>query len=200
MNDIYFDYENNVLINKLGITDENKLKQAEADLTIIRLKEILSSNDFKNSKTYYLNLHKKMFDDIYPFAGRIRKIDIMKNERVLSFSPMLFTTYSKINNELSASFKKYNIDISILNKEEITTYLRNYMTSIWTIHPFREGNTRTIITFIIKYLKSKNMSIDENLLIDNFSYVRDSLVMSAYNTPEYLDKILFDLIERGKSL
>lgn len=74
------------------------------------------------------------------------------------------------------------------------------MSTLWEIHPFREGNTRTIITYVIKYVKSNELSFDENLLLHNFAYIRDALVLSVYNEPKYLEKIIFDSIERGMKL
>lgn len=73
MSDIYTDKSTGVLINKLGIKDPELLKQAEADIVIVRLKEILESDDFTYGYESYLKLHQQMFQDIYPFAGELRK-------------------------------------------------------------------------------------------------------------------------------
>ena len=199
MSDIYTDKSTGVLINKLGITDPELLKQAEADIVIVRLKEILESEDFTYGYESYLKLHQQMFQDIYPFAGELRKIDMQKSERILSGFPMIFGDKSQISKQLRKVFKEKEINFEA-SKEEIVAQLVDFMSSIWEIHPFREGNTRSIITYTMKYIKHSGLKIDENLLLQSFAYIRDALVMSVYQEPKYLEKILLDSIERGMKL
>lgn len=199
MNDIYTDKNTGVLINKLGITDPELLRQAEADITIVKLKEILGSQDFKYGYEPYLNLHQLMFQDIYPFAGELRKIDMQKSERILSGLPMIFGDKSHVSKKLKKVFKEKEINFEA-SKEEIAAQLVDFMSSIWEIHPFREGNTRSIITYTMKYIRNSGLKIDEDLLHQNFAYIRDALVMSVYQEPKYLEKILLDSIERGMKL
>ena len=199
MNDIYTDKDTGVLINKLGITNSELLRQAEADITIVRLKEILESEDFTYGYESYLKLHQQMFQDIYPFAGELRKIDMQKSERILSGFPMIFGDKSQISKQLRKVFKEKEINFEA-SKEEIVAQLVDFMSSIWEIHPFREGNTRSIITYTMKYIRHSGLKIDENLLLQSFAYIRDALVMSVYQEPKYLEKILLDSIERGIKL
>ncbi len=199
MNDIYTDKSTGVLINKLKITDPELLKQAEADIVIVRLKEILGSEDFTYGYESYLKLHQQMFQDIYPFAGELRKIDMQKSERILSGFPMIFGDKSQISKQLRKVFKEKEINFEA-SKEEIVAQLVDFMSSIWEIHPFREGNTRSIITYTMKYIRHSGLKIDENLLLQSFAYIRDALVMSVYQEPKYLEKILLDSIERGMKL
>ena len=199
MSDIYTDKSTGVLINKLGITDPELLKQAEADIVIVRLKEILESQNFTYGYESYLKLHQQMFQDIYPFAGELRKIDMQKSERILSGFPMIFGDKSQISKQLRKVFKEKEINFEA-SKEEIVAQLVDFMSSIWEIHPFREGNTRSIITYTMKYIRHSGLKIDENLLLQSFAYIRDALVMSVYQEPKYLEKILLDSIERGMKL
>ena len=199
MSDIYTDKSTGVLINKLGIKDPELLKQAEADIVIVRLKEILESEDFTYGYESYLKLHQQMFQDIYPFAGELRKIDMQKSERILSGFPMIFGDKSQISKQLRKVFKEKEINFEA-SKEEIVAQLVDFMSSIWEIHPFREGNTRSIITYTMKYIRHSGLKIDENLLLQSFAYIRDALVMSVYQEPKYLEKILLDSIERGMKL
>ena len=199
MSDIYTDKSTGVLINKLKITDPELLKQAEADIVIVRLKEILGSEDFTYGYESYLKLHQQMFQDIYPFAGELRKIDMQKSERILSGFPMIFGDKSQVSKKLKKVFKEKEINFEA-TKEEIVTQLVDFMSSIWEIHPFREGNTRSIITYTMKYIRHSGLKIDEDLLLQNFAYIRDALVMSVYQEPKYLEKILLDSIERGMKL
>ena len=199
MHDIYVDEKTGVLINKLGITDAEKLRQAESDITIVRLKEILQSEEFTYGYESYLRLHRQMFQDIYPFAGEIRKIDMEKSERILSGFPMIFNDKSLVSKKLKKVFKEKQVNFNAAS-EEIVKRLSDLMTSVWEIHPFREGNTRSIITYTMKYIRHSGLKIDENLLLQSFAYIRDAQVMSVYQEPKYLEKILLDSIERGIKL
>ena len=199
MRDIYVDEQTGVLINKLGITDAEKLRRVESDLTIVRLKQILETPDFEYSRDALLMLHKHMFEDIYPFAGEIRKIDIEKSEKMLSGFPMIFSGSENISKNLQKVFKEQEVDFN-RNKNEVAQALARFMSSIWEIHPFREGNTRSIITYMMKYARHNELNLDEALLLNSFAYIRNALVMYVYQEPKYLEKILLDSIERGISL
>ncbi len=199
MRDIYVDEQTGVLINKLGITDAEKLRRVESDLTIVRLKQILETPDFEYSRDALLMLHKHMFEDIYPFAGEIRKIDIEKSEKMLSGFPMIFSGSENISKNLQKVFKEQEVDFN-RNKNEVAQALARFMSSIWEIHPFREGNTRSIITYMMKYARHNELNLDEALLLNSFAYIRNALVMYVYQEPKYLDKIILDSIERGISL
>lgn len=199
MRDIYVDEQTGVLINKLGITDAEKLRRVESDLTIVRLKQILETPDFEYSRDALLMLHKHMFEDIYPFAGEIRKIDIEKSEKMLSGFPMIFSGSENISKNLQKVFKEQEVDFN-RNKNEVAQALARFMSSIWEIHPFREGNTRSIITYMMKYARNNELNLDEALLLNSFAYIRNALVMYVYQEPKYLDKIILDSIERGISL
>lgn len=199
MRDIYIDENTGVLINKLGITDPKLLSQVESDMVIVRLKEILENDEFTYGYDSYLNLHQQMFQDIYPFAGELRKIDMEKSEKILSGFSMFFGDKSQVSKKLKKVFKEKEINFET-SKEEIVAQLVDFMSSIWEIHPFREGNTRSIITYTIKYIRHNGLKIDKDLLLENFAYIRDSLVMSVYQEPKYLEKILLDSIERGMKL
>ena len=199
MRDIYVDEQTGVLINKLGITDAEKLRRVESDLTIVRLKQILETPDFEYSQDALLMLHKHMFEDIYPFAGEIRKIDIEKSEKMLSGFPMIFSGSENISKNLQKVFKEQEVDFN-RNKNEVAQALARFMSSIWEIHPFREGNTRSIITYMMKYARHNELNLDEALLLNSFAYIRNALVMYVYQDQKYLDKIILDSIERVISL
>ena len=112
---------------------------------------------------------------------------------------MPFVPVNEIPEELKRCFKTYIKDFNDYTDKEKVEIIRNFMSSVWQVHPFREGNTRSIITYSLKYAKSSNLGLDQKLILDNFAYIRDALVMSAYNKNEYLDEILLDSVERGKN-
>ena len=73
---------------------------------------------------------------------------------------------------------------------------------LWQVHPFRDGNTRTIVTYAFRFAEEHGFKMDRNLLLDNFEYVRKALVKASdgeYSEYKYLYKIVNDSIQRGKN-
>lgn len=141
---IYCYPDSNVLKNKLNIRDNDLLKTAEEEITLIKHMELLKNPIKGNfSKTHLMNIHRFIFEDIYSFAGKIRREQISKGD-TLFYPPDL------INRELDrifAEIKKKNM-LRETNKEIIFDNLAYVMSELNIIHPFREGNGRSIREFI----------------------------------------------------
>jgi len=76
----------------------------------------------------------------------------------------------------------------------IAELVSEFLLELWTIHPFREGNTRTCVTFLWHYLKGRGIDFRLELLKNNPMYVRDSLVMANYDQKQYIQKIVSDAL------
>lgn len=134
----------NVLKNKLDIKDAEILKQAENEITSVKQYEMLRSPvKGRFSKSHIMNIHKYMFEDIYNFAGKIRREQISKG-RTTFYPPLA------IEKELDRVFRyiKDNLQLSVFRGEEFYDALAYVMAELNIIHPFREGNGRTIREFI----------------------------------------------------
>ena len=153
--------ENGVLINKLGITDSTVLERVEREITSLKL-EILHTNNVEGSFDikHYLNLHKYLFEDIYPFAGEIRSEIIAK--RIPFCLPNLI--YNNLKEVLKKANKEYK---QINNKEELVEFIATLYSNLDVIHPFREGNGRCEREFIRQYIERivKEQKLD-NYIID----------------------------------
>ena len=77
---------------------------------------------------------------------------------------------------------------------DLTDIVADFLLELWSIHPFREGNTRTCITFLWHYLNAKNVPFHVELIRNNPMYVRDSLVMANYERKDYLNRIIKDAL------
>ena len=85
--------------------------------------------------------------------------------------------------------------------------LSKYMAELWKVHIFREGNTRTIVTFVCQYTESIGIMLDTELFEKNSVYVRSALVAASAvfkdlgdrSKPQYLVKIIKDALNRGES-
>lgn len=137
-------YENsNVLINKLDLKDSKKLRYYEAKITAAKLLGLRKMGVTGNFDIEHLkSIHKYLFEDIYPFAGKIRTEDIAKD----SFR---FAKWEYIEDQLKELLNKLNSEnFKNLSKEDFAKKLAYYMAELNVLHPFREGNGRTTREFI----------------------------------------------------
>lgn len=79
-------------------------------------------------------------------------------------------------------------------ESNVADMVSEFLLELWTIHPFREGNTRTCVTFLWHYLKGLGIDFHLELLKNNPMYVRDSLVMANYDQKQYIQKIVSDAL------
>ena len=183
--------ETNVLKNKLGITDQTLLDQAEEDITYLKLLDIDAFFEGRNlDYAALLYINKYIFGNLYEWAGTQRNLNIYKAEKVLNGLSLTYSDYSRIEFEATQIIDEMNaINWSILNLEEIGLLFADLLAKLWLIHPFREGNTRTVMRFAGLFAASKGFSLNSKLLRDKAAYVRDALVL--YNVTEAPEKHYF---------
>lgn len=188
--------ESEVLINKYNIRDKELLEKLEIQKVTAKLlgldvrpERIKWTGDIR----HLVNIHKYLFGDIYEWAGSFRKENLYKSERVLSGGSAEYADYQDIENLLKKLFEKYS-DFEWKEASDLGNVVLEFLLELWTIHPFREGNTRTCITFIWHYLSGIGVDFQVELLRNNPMYVRDSLVMANYDQKDYLRKIISDAL------
>ena len=141
---IYCYKGSNVLINKLNIHDNKILKQAEEKIVAAKLFILRQNTMIKNfDVNHFKGIHKFLFEDIYPFAGKFRTENIAKG----FFS---FAEWEFIEDELSNLLKKLNASNNLKNlkRDEFVKAIAYYLSELNVLHPFREGNGRTIREFV----------------------------------------------------
>lgn len=169
---IYCYRDTNVLKNKLNIQDLNVLKQFEEEIVSAKNYSLILNPISGNfSKTHLLNIHRYLFEDIYPFAGKIRKEQIYKGNT-------MFYPPNCINNELNKVFYKIklhkNNNFDENNLLDLTAYI---MAELNIIHPFREGNGRTIREFIRQWMLKFDYSLNWGNV--NHNDILDASIMSV---------------------
>ena len=181
---IYCYPDSNVLKNKLNIRDNKLLKTAEEEITLIKQMELLKNPIKGNfSKAHLMNIHKFIFEDIYPFAGKIRREQISKADTMF-YPPDL------IDRELEKVFAKINEKnmLKETDKEKVFDNLAYVMAELNIIHPFREGNGRSIREFI--RLMAKRMGYDLNWGNADKEELLKSSILSVYDY-----KVLIGMLE-----
>ena len=202
MKDYYLYDDVPVLRNLLDIKDEKLLEEAESNITYVKLLDIDDKIcgdvfDYQRIK----DIHAYIFGDLYEWAGKERGINIVKGERVLGGDTVRYADTNSIETEMESALKELNqVKWEVLDISETAELFSKLIAKIWQIHPFREGNTRTIITFSTQFAEKHGFRMNKALLKDNSEYVRDALVKASdgmYSEYEYLIRIIQDAILKG---
>ena len=155
--------------------------ELECDFVSTRIVELLDKDNFELSVEYLKYVHKYLFQDVYEFAGEFRNIDFSKHEKILNNDSVAYgdckTLKESLEYDISLEKEK---NYKNMNVVEVINNVTKFSSSIWQVHPFREGNTRTTALFIEKYLISLGYEADNTLFKDKSVYFRNALVRSNY--------------------
>lgn len=180
----------------------------EADKVSSRIAGILSETAFSFLPNEYISIHRKLFQGIYKHAGKIRDYNITKKEWVLDGATVLYGSASELRDTLEYDFsQERNFSYKGLSMDEIIHHLAIFVSRLWQIHIFGEGNTRTTAVFFIKYLRMLGFSVTNDIFADNAWYFRNALVRANYTnlqkgvheTTEYLEMFLRNLLLNEKN-
>lgn len=207
MRDPYFYPDTEILKNCLGIMDDAELRKAEADYVSLNLAELARDDTIRVFDFATLcQMHYRIFRDIYEWAGKPRIINIEKPEEVLNGISVEYSDVFDIERDAKAVLTDMNLyGWKRVSLEEATKSFSDFMARLWKTHPFREGNTRTIVTFCAMFIEEQGIYIDSELFKDNAKYMRDALVAASAvfsdlgdkRKPGYLYQIVEDALERG---
>lgn len=180
---------------------ENKTE--EADKVAVRITEILSENAFSFSPAELLNIHKRLFENLFDGAGIYRNYNFTKKEWVLNGDTVIYAPFDTIKETLEYDFEQEkNFSYKGLSLDESIKHLCKFTSNIWQVHPFCEGNTRTTAVFMIKYLRTFGFCINDEVFAENSWYFRNSLVRANYKNFEknifedlsFLEKFFYNLL------
>ena len=183
------------------LSDEERTE--EADKVSSRIAEILSENAFSFSPNEYISIHRKLFQGIYKHAGKIRDYNITKKEWVLDGATVMYGSASELRATLEYDFsQEKDFSYKGLSIYEVIHHLAVFVSRLWQIHIFGEGNTRTTAVFFIKYLRTLGFSATNDIFAKNAWYFRNALVRANYTnlqkgiheTTEYLEVFLRNLL------
>ena len=175
----------------------------EADKVSLRIVEILSETAFSFSPNEYIAIHRKLFQGIYNHAGKIRDYNITKKEWVLDGATVMYGSASELRATLEYDFsQEKDFSYKGLSMDEIIHHLAVFISRLWQIHIFGEGNTRTTAVFFIKYLRTLGFAATNDIFAENAWYFRNALVRAnytnlqkgIYETTEYLELFLRNLL------
>lgn len=175
----------------------------EADKVSAKIAAVLSEKAFSFTPNEYLSIHRKLFTGIYSHAGCVRDYNITKKEWVLDGATVLYGSATELRATLDYDFsEEKKFSYRNLSMDEIIHHLAVFISRLWQIHVFEEGNTRTTAVFFIKYLQTLGFDVTNDIFAENAWYFRNALVRANYNdlkngiyeTTEFLELFLRNLL------
>ena len=162
--------------------NQDSANTREADIVASRIAKLLGEATFNFSTFTYFNIHKKLFAGLYPHAGKIRPYNITKKEWVLNGDTVQYCDSDVILDTLNYDFdKERKFSFIGLSTEQKISHISKFISNVWQIHPFCEGNTRTTAVFLIKYLKFFGFPVNNAPFAKNAWYFRNALVRANWS-------------------
>lgn len=205
-----FDEIEKDLKNYYSKQDKNSINysEMECDLVSTRIAKLLEDRAFVFSPIQLKSIHRKLFSELLlderdNSIGEYRKYNISKKEPILNGDTVIYGEYTTIDEFLKYDFENESSkNYSEMSLDKQIKSLARFTSAIWQIHPFIEGNTRTVAVFIQKYLLSMGYLVNNDLFRENSVYFRNSLVASNYsNIPKkispnfsYLEEFFLKLL------
>ena len=195
MRDPYLYNDVDVLKNLGGIKNAEELRKAEGDITKYTMATVYAQNFTKFNTAAIREIHRIIFDSLYEWAGDFRTISVAKREDILGGDTVRYAHPKQIKKELDETSKEIAKLKKTENKKDLVFKLVRITAKLWQTHPFRDGNTRTIISFAVLLAEHLGIEINHTLFENHASYVRNSLVWASqgiYSKFEYLENIFYD--------
>ncbi len=195
------------LVNQYYVTknahDANDEDKEEADRVSLNIVKVLSSPTFDFSTGGYQSVHRRVFEDVMKHAGEFRKYDITKKEWVLEGDTVLYLNWEDLRRAIDYDLEQERAySYKGKSQDEMISHLTKFVSGLWQIHAFGEGNTRTTAVFTIQYLRSLGFDVNNDLFAKHSWYFRNALVRANYHniakgidyTPIYLERFFRNLL------
>lgn len=163
----------------------------EADRVSANIVKVLSQPTFAFNTNGYISVHRRIFEGVFKHAGQLRTYDITKREWVLRGDTVNYLNWEDLRRAIDYDIsQEREFDHTKLSIEEFVRHLCQFVSGLWQIHAFGEGNTRTTAVFTIQYLRSLGFNVDNDLFARHSWYFRNALVRANYSN--YRQKIVRD--------
>jgi len=195
MRDPYLYDDVDVLRNLGNIRNAELLRKAEGDVTRHTMAMVYAHRFTKFNTETLCEIHRIIFDSLFEWAGEFRTIPVIKHEEVLGGDSVRYAYPDQIKKELDETSKEIAKLKKSESKKDLLFKLVRITAKIWQTHPFREGNTRTVISFMVLLAARLRIEIDYSLFEKHAAYVRNALVWASqgiYSKYEYLERIFYD--------
>ncbi len=162
-----------------------KERSDEADFVAMHIASVLSEDVFSLAPMEFARIHRRLFEGVFDHAGDYRKVNISKREWVLDGDSVLYMPCEGIAETLDYDFaQERKFSYEGLSAADAVRHVSKFISGLWEVHPFREGNTRTTAVFTILYLRKFGFRISNEPFANNSWYFRNALVRANYNNYE----------------
>jgi fido (protein-threonine AMPylation protein) len=178
-------------------------EKQEADKVSANITKILSAKTLDFSTKGYIALHRRIFEGVIKHAGELRKYDITKKEWVLENDTVHYLNWEDLRRAIDYDLEKErNFSYKGISEDAMIAHMTRFVSGLWQIHAFGEGNTRTTAVFTIQYLRSIGLDVNNDLFARHSWYFRNALVRANYKnakkgidyTPVYLERFFRNLL------
>ena len=175
----------------------------EADKVSANITKILSSQTLDFSAKGYIALHRRIFEGVFKHAGKVRDYNITKKEWVLDGDTVHYLNWEDLHRALDYDIEQERLFIyKGLTTDQLIKHIAHFVSNIWQIHAFGEGNTRTTAVFAILYLRDLGYKVENDMFAQHSWYFRNALVRANYRNavegidyaPEYLERFFRNLL------
>ena len=175
----------------------------EADKASRNIKKILSVKTVDFTTNGFVSLHRRIFDGVFKHAGQLRDYDITKKEWVLEGDTVNYLNWEDLRRALDYDIKQEReFSYKGLSQDDLITHITGFVSGLWQIHAFGEGNTRTTAVYTIQYLRSIGFDVENDLFAKRSWYFRNALVRANYKnavkgidySPIYLERFFRNLL------
>lgn len=192
-----------VLINKRGFLNRLELEEFENRMTTLALIDLLSSKKKINSLLDIYQLHYSLFTEVYSWAGEIRTIGIQKEEPILDGLSVIYSNPKNIVSSINTLQSEWaELNWNNLDLKTLKNRLIRFIPALWKIHPFREGNTRSVSIFMILCIRQNGYEVNPDFLQQHAKFFRNALVMASigeYSEESHLRLFLDELLSSKKT-
>lgn len=178
-------------------------EKQEADKVSSNITKILSSDTLDFSANGYIALHRRIFEGVFKHAGELRQYDITKKEWVLEGDTVHYLNWEDLRRALDYDIaEERNFSYKGLSQDQLISHLTRFVSGLWQIHAFGEGNTRTTAVFTILYLRHIGFKVTNDMFAQHSWYFRNALVRANYKSavlgidysPVYLERFFRNLL------
>ena len=178
-------------------------EKQEADKVSANITKILSSKTFDFSTNGLVSLHRRIFEGVFKHAGKIREYDITKKEWVLEGDTVNYLNWEDLRRAIDYDLEQERqFSYRGISQDAMITHISRFVSGLWQIHAFGEGNTRTTAVFTILYLRHIGFKVSNDMFALHSWYFRNALVRANYKnavkgidyTPVYLERFFRNLL------
>ena len=175
----------------------------EADKVSANITKILSSQTVDFSTGGYIAIHRRVFEGVFKHAGKLRDYDITKREWILDGDTVNYLNWEDLHRAIDYDIEQERaFSYRGISSDDMVIHISHFVSGLWQIHPFAEGNTRTTAVFAILYLRSIGFEVNNDLFARHSWYFRNALVRANYKnallgidyTPIYLERFFRNLL------